>query len=63
MKLLFPRPSKMGNLTKVCAICDKRKPTTSFYLMNESKGYYHSYCKPCHKLYMAHRYESTKSKS
>ena len=61
MKLLFPRPSKLGNLTKVCAICEKKKPTASFFLLNKATGYRHSYCKPCLKLYMAHRYQSTKS--
>ena len=63
MKLLFPRPSKVGNLTKVCAICDKRKPTDSYAVTNTESGSRHSYCKPCLKLYNQHRYQSLKSKS
>lgn len=31
--------------TKVCAVCDNRKPVEQFYLLTH--GYHHSYCKPC----------------
>ena len=63
MKLLYPRKSRtsIGMLTKVCAICEKRKPTASFYLMSKATGYRHSYCKPCLKVYMNQRYEAHKS--
>lgn len=49
---LFPR-------RKVCAVCCKCKPVSSFALMPKS-GYRHSYCKPCLAEYMQSRYEAKK---
>jgi hypothetical protein len=54
MKSLYPR-RKQILFTKVCPICEKRKPSSAYYLL--PTGYLHSYCKPCHSLYMKHRYK------
>ncbi len=58
---LYPRKSKpvQEAKTKVCAICEARKPVKSFYRI-KATGYLHSYCRPCHGAYLVARYRVLK---
>ena len=63
MKRLYPRKpmSYVGLLSRPCAICKQRKPSTQFHLLSKATGYRHSYCKPCQALYMKQRYKVLKA--
>lgn len=53
--------SYVGLMSKPCAICKQRKPSSAFALLSKETGYRHSYCKPCQSQYMKHRYKVLKA--